>query len=168
MNHLIFKWYGEGFNYGQKVKYLCLEANQVELIFAIHKSTSLSDEPFIIERTNKNANTIVIHHEADVIVDDVHLIKTDDDFRKKFKHSYYILKFVTRSDNHVITIGVYSDSDKKLNSNNCYLLCTQDFINLLASSVIVREPEQLVGTTFEPLKCLFSKKELAIELLKQG
>jgi hypothetical protein len=165
MNNLIFKWYGSGFDYGQKVKFFCLEIDQVELIFTIHKSTHLSDEPFLIERsTKKNVNTITTEHESGEVVSSIHLIKTDENFRKKFKRSYYLLKFITAD--QVFTIGAYSDSSSKMNAMNSYLLCTHEFINLLADSVVVTEPQQIMNTAFECLKCLFSKKELAIELLK--
>lgn len=164
---IIFKWHGDGFSFGQKVDYFCLEISniEVELIFCIHKSTSLSDEAFKIERANKNVNTINIRNEIDEKVQAVYLVKTDETFRKKFKRSYYIIRFFLENES-VFSIGAYSDSEKRMTANNCYLICTLDFINLLADASKIIGPEQLVGTIFEPLKCLFSKKELAIELLK--
>jgi hypothetical protein len=141
-----------------------ITTQKVELIYTIHKATSVSDEPFLIERIAKNKGTINITREVEEEVSEAHIITTDDDFRKRFKRSYHLIKLVT--DTEVITIGAYTDSSKKMAADNLYVLCTTDFINLLARSEKIINADQLNNTHFEPLKCVFSSKELAMELLR--
>ena len=162
---MIFDWIGEGFTYGQKVSFFQITSEDVPLVFCIYKTTSFSDEPFVIERISKNIKSINIQHEIEEKVDAVFIIKTDDDFRKKFKRSYYLLKLVTESE--VITIGAYTDNEKRMKPDNLYLLCEKDFINILARADLVESVDQISTTAFDPLKPIFNKKELAKELLRE-
>ena len=159
-----FNWIGEGFNYGQKMKFFCISKEGVQLTYAVYKTTSVSDMLFKIERARKNTSTIKIDREIEEPIKAVFLVKTDDDFRKKFKRSYDILKLATES--RVITIGAYTDNEKRMSTDNLYLICDIDFINLLADATKIESIEQIIGSPFEPLKVLFDKKELALELLK--
>jgi len=160
-----FDWIGEGFSFGQRVKFFQITYEDVLLVFCIYKTTLFSDEPFVIERITKNIKSINIQHEIEEEIKDIHLIKTDDNFRKKFKRSYYLLKFITEND--VITIGAYTDNQKKMMPDNLYLLCERDFINVLAKTDIIKSIDQIAMTAFDPLKSTLNKKELAKELLRE-
>ena len=160
-----FDWRGEGFTYGQKVSFFQITYEDVPLVFCIYKTTSFSDEPFVIERIKKNIKSININDEIEEEIKNIYLIKTDDDFRKEFKRSCYILKFVTETE--VVTIGAYTDNQKKMTPDNLYLLCERDFINVLAKGELVESVEQIEMTAFDPLKPIFNKKELAKELLRE-
>jgi hypothetical protein len=159
-----FNWIGEGFNYGQKVKFFCVTKEGVELIYIVYKTTSFSDEFFKIERVHRSAVSVNIIREIEEPILGIFIIKTDDEFRKKFKRSYYLLKIITET--QAITIGAYTDNDRKVSPDNLYLLCDSDFINILTRIKKVEFIGQIVGTVFEPLKVLFDKKELALELLR--
>lgn len=162
---MIFDWIGEGFTYGQKVSFFQITSEDVPLVFCIYKTTSFSDEPFVVERISKNIKSINVNHEIEEEIKNVYLIKTEDDFRKKFKRSYYILKFETES--NIITIGAYTDNEKRMKPDNLYLLCEKDFINILARADLVESVDQISTTAFDPLKPIFNKKELAKELLRE-
>lgn len=162
---MTFDWIGEGFTYGQKVSFFQITSEDVALVFCIYKTTSFSDEPFVIERISKNIKSININHEIEEEVKGVYMIQTDDVFRKKFKRSYYLVKFVTESD--VITIGAYTDNDKRMKPDNLYLLCERDFVNILAETKIIESVEEIADTAFDPLKPIFNRKELAKELLRE-
>ena len=162
---MIFDWIGEGFTYGQKVSFFQITSEDVPLVFCIYKTTSFSDEPFVLERISKNIKSINIKHEIEEEVKNVYLIKTDDVFRKKFKRSYYVVKFETES--NVITVGAYTDNHMRMKPDNLYLLCEVDFINILARADLVESVDQISTTAFDPLKPIFNKKELAKELLRE-
>lgn len=164
------KWIGSGFSYGAMRDFVMFEAHNVELLFSIHKETELDDdEPgkdyFSVDRVeHKFAKTITATREIEEEVRSVYLIKTDDEFRKSFQHSYYIMKFAVEST--TLTIGAYTDTRNTPTAENSYLLCTTDFINLLAKGEKIEKAEQIKNTSFEKLMCLFDKKELAKELLR--
>ena len=160
-----FDWTGKSFSFGQKVDFFQITFEEVPLVFNIYKTTSFSDEPFVIERVSKNIKLIEIQHEVEEEIKETHLIKTDDDFRKKFKRSYYLLKFITEND--IITLGAYTDNQKKMTPDNLYILCERDFINILAKSELIESIDQIAMTAFDPLKSTFNKKELAKELLRE-
>lgn len=160
-----FDWTGKSFSFGQKVNFFQITFEEVPLVFCIYKTTSFSDEPFVIERVSKNIKLIEIQHEIEEEIKEIHLIKTDDDFRKKFKRSYYLLKFITEND--IITLGAYTDNQKRMTPDNLYLLCEIDFINILAKSDLVESIDQIAMTAFDPLKSILNKKELAKELLRE-
>ena len=162
---MTFDWIGEGFTYGQKVNFFQITSEDVPLVFCVYKTTSFSDEPFTLERISKNIKSINIQHEIEEDIKNVHIIKTDDAFRKKFKRSYYLVKFETEE--NIITVGAYTDNDKRMTPDNLYLLCERDFINILAPSKIIESVEQVSHTAFDPLKPIFNKKELAKELLRE-
>ena len=161
----VFDWIGEGFSYGQKVNFFQITTEEVPLVFCIYKTTSFSDEPFVIERVSKNIKSINIQNEIEEEIKAVYLIKTDNDFRKKFRRSYYLLKFITELE--VVTIGAYTDNEKRMTPDNLYLLCEKDFINILAKAEKVESISQLAITAFDPLKSIFDKKELAKDLLRE-
>ena len=160
-----FDWTGKSFSFGQKVDFFQITFEEVPLVFNIYKTTSFSNEPFVIERISKNIKLIEIRHEIEEEIKEIHLIKTDDDFRKKFKRSYYLLKFITEND--IITVGAYTDNQQRMTPDNLYLLCERDFINILAKSELIESIDQIAMTAFDPLKSIFSKKELAKELLRE-
>lgn len=159
-------WLGEAFKYGRALEFFSITSFGIEQVFYIF---SISDEEshdiFKIEYS-KEINTKVIEttEEIEEPVKSVFLIKTDDDFRKRMKRSYYLLKFVT--DNEVFTVGIYNDNGKKPTVDNSYLLCTTDFINVLTRAEKVTTSEQLEGTPFEELGSIFNKNELTKKLLK--
>ncbi len=168
---MILKWHGEGYTYAAVRYFVLFEAHGVDLLFVAYKQRDLKDEEefknhyFYVDRaSNKFMKTITPTWEIEEEVESVYLIKTDDDFRKRLHHSYYIMKFVT--ENEVLTIGAYTDTKNKPTEDNSYLLCTTDFINLLAPSQKVETGKELKDTSFEKMMCLFDKKELAKELLR--
>ena len=161
---MIFDWIGEGFIFGQKVSFFQITTEGVPLVYSIYRTTTLSDNPFSIERIKKNINHINIKHEIEEEVKRSFIIETDDDFRKKFKRSYKIIKLET--ENSVITIGGYTDNEKRMSADNTYILCEKDFINILAKAEFIKDVNMLDNSPFEPIKPIFDKKELAIELLK--
>lgn len=161
-----FDWIGEGFNYGKKINFFSITTEDVQLIFCIYKTTTFSDEPFVIERATKNINSINIQNEIEEEIKNIYIVKTDDFFRKKFKRSYYLLKFETES--RIITVGAYTDNRMAITPDNMYLVCEGSYINILAETEVVESAEQLDGTAFGPLKAIFNKKELAKELLKHN
>lgn len=160
-----FNWIGDAFEYGSRLNFFSISAHNVDLNFVLYPVSDPDDEAvFGVQRSPKNPNTINKETEIDENINEVYLIQTGESFRKSFKRSYRILKFVT--DNHVISIGIYNDNGKKPTPDNSYLLCTTDFINLLAESEKIENAEQIKDTPFQELMCIFSKKELAKELLK--
>lgn len=160
-----FDWIGEGFSYGEKTRFFSITTEGVQLVFCIYKTTSFSDEPFVIERISKNINSINIETPIEEEIKNIYMVNTDDFFRKKFKRSYYLLKIETESE--VITLGAYTDNNRIMTPDNLYLLCNTDYINILARTELVTEVEQIDYTAFKPLKAIFNKKELAIELLRE-
>ena len=167
MNNLKFNWLGQGMHFGVQTKFFSLNAHGIDLIFSIHKNPSfLEGEPmFIINREpKKNIGTINKERVVNELINEVYLVITDTDFRKRTKHSYYLLKFVTESS--VMSIGGYSDSPYQMTPDNSYLVCTVDFINLIAKMTKVESMDPLLETGFKPLICLFDKNELTKELLR--
>jgi hypothetical protein len=162
---MIFDWIGESFLFGQKASFFQITYENVSLVYSIYKTTKLSDYPFKIERVSKNIKNVNVQHEIEEKISDVYLIHTDDHFRKKFKRSYSILKFVVGSD--VVTIGGYTDNEKRMSSDNVYVICGKDFINILAKAEKIENASQLDNTPFEDIKPIFDKKELAKELLRE-
>lgn len=164
-------WVGEAFSYGVMRPFVSITAHDVELLFTIQKETELEDEEefqdryFALERLSKrDAKTVSKIDDIGEEVESVWFIKTDDEFRRAFKHTYYLLKFYTK--NTTLTIGAYSDNKSKPSAENSYLICTTDFINLLAKGVKVEDGVELKDTNFEKMMCIFDKKELAKELLR--
>ena len=149
--------------YGKKVYFFSTYSYGVELKFSIFKTQDEKEIfPFkIIVNNFKPTDKSVINEE----IKNIFLIRTDEKFRKKFKHHFDIIKFIT--DNYIVTIGSYSDTSNPPTSDNIYLVCTEHFVNLLAPTVKVTSVEQLKNTPFESLACVFDKKELAKVLLKQ-
>jgi uncharacterized protein Veg len=165
MNDLKFNWIGEGMHYGQDTHFFCLRAFNIDLVYSINKRTKMSDgeESFLINReTQKSIGSINKNRTVDETINSVFLIKTDDAFHKKFKHSYYLLKFVTES--NVITIGKYVDNINA--SNSFYLICGTDFINLLAEAKKIESADDIRETAFKPLMCIFDRNEMTKELLR--
>jgi hypothetical protein len=159
-------WIGEAFKYGRTLEFFSITSFGVEQIFYIFSvSDDESDDIFKVEYL-KEINTKVIEttEEIEEPVKAVYLINTDDDFRKKMKRSYYLLKFVT--DNEVFTIGIYNDNGKKPTVDNSYLLCTTDFVNVLARAEKITGSKQIENTPFAALGSLFNKNELTKKLLK--
>jgi hypothetical protein len=161
---LKFNWLGDGFSFGQKVKFFSVSAHGLELMFSIYKHAT-EEGVFSIKRETKSLKTINKNFTIDEDVKNIYLIKTDVDFRKKMKHSYHIIKFETES--HIVNIGAYSDSLDEMTPNNSYLLCTSDFINLLAPTEKIEDIEQIRDTCFNPLMCLLDKNEMTKELLRE-
>lgn len=160
-----FNWIGDAFEYGSRLNFFSISAHNVELNFVLYPVSDPDDDAiFGIQRSSKNPNTINKEIEIDEDIEEVYLIETDNDFRKKFKRSYQMMKFVTSD--HVISVGIYNDNGKQPTPDNSYLLCTTDFINLLADSKKIENADQIKDTPFRELMCIFSKKELAKELLK--
>lgn len=164
-------WIGEAYSYGLMRPFISITAHDVELLFTIQKETELQDEEefqdgyFSVECLNKKAvKTVAVVEEIDEEVEEIWLIKTDDEFRKRFKHTYYLLKFYMP--NTALTVGVYSDNKNRATAENSYILCTTDFINLLASGEKVEKAEQLADTNFQKFSCILDKKELAKQLLR--
>lgn len=164
INDITFDWLGDSFYFGQKASFFKVTTDKVSLTYAIYKTTKLSDRPFKVERSDKNTKTVNIHYEIEERVKDIYLVNTDDHFRKKFKRSYSLLKFVT--DDNVISIGGYTDNEKRMASDNVYIICSKDFINVLAKTDKIEDVSQLDNTPFEETKPIFDKKELAKELLR--
>jgi len=161
---LKFNWLGDGFSFGQKVKFFSISAHGLELVFSIFKHAT-EDGVFSIRRETKNIKTINKSTTVEEDVKNIYLIKTDNDFRKKTKHSYHIIKFET--ENYIVNIGAYSDSQNEMTPNNSYLLCTSEFINLLAPTEKIEDIEQIRNTCFNPMMCLLDKNEMTKELLKE-
>lgn len=164
MNDLKFNWLGQGMHYGQNVSFFCLTAFNIDLVYSISKKTKMSDEEesFIINReTQKTIGSINKNRIVDETINNVLLIKTDEAFHKKFKHSYYLLKFVT--ENNVVTIGRYSDN---ISNSSFYLICGTDFINLLAEAKKIELADDIRDTVFKPLMCVFDRNEMTKELLR--
>ena len=162
----IFNWYEEKILFGNSVYVFNISVEGVELNFILRYTNDVdkADKVFEInvckDLIKKTQNSIDIYEE----IINTYLISTDDEFRKKFKRSYNLIKFETQ--NNIITIGMYNDTPFKPTSNNSYLLCTTDFINILAKTTLVNEKQCLMGTQFEELSCLFDQKDLARILLK--
>lgn len=164
-------WIGEAYSYGVMRPFISFTAHDVELLFTIQKETELTDEEefqdryFTVERIDKKlAKTAAIVEEIYEEVQEIWLIKTDEEFRKRFQHNYYLLKFYT--ENTTLTLGAYSDTKNTPTAKNSYILCTTDFVNLLAKGEKVERAEQLSNTNFKKIGCLLNKKELAKELLR--
>jgi hypothetical protein len=66
----------------------------------------------------------------------------------------------------VFTIGIYNDNGKKPTVDNSYLLCTTDFVNVLARAEKITGSKQIENTPFAALGSLFNKNELTKKLLK--
>jgi len=151
--------------FGKVIEGISVYAQNVLLDFIIFK-TQDEDEKFPFKTTriknDKLANIITPIGEE---VLNLYLVRTDDNFRKKFKHSYDLIKFET--ENYVLTFGAYCDHAFPMTADNLYLQCTIDFINLLTDATKIESSEQLKDTPFEPLACIFDKKELAKELLRE-
>jgi hypothetical protein len=163
MNNIKLNWLGEGFTFGKKTKFFCINAHGLDLVFSIYKSSGV-DGAFGIHRESKNTKTINKERIIDEEVKSMLLIKTDDEFRNKFKHSYYILKLET--DNYVANLGAYCDTRNPMSVDNIYLLCTTDFVNLLAEGKKVELAEDLRDSNFESLMCLIDENEMTKELLR--
>jgi hypothetical protein len=163
---MTFNWVGSAFHYGKLIRYFSITYDDVELVFIIYRTEDEeSDSVFEIQRvTKKDCRSVRKDNQIYEEINEVFYIHTDDDFRKKYKHSYDILKFVCEST--VVTIGAYNDSKVKMDRGNPYLVCTIDFINILAESVKITDEQQLKDTSFDKLRCIFSKRELAKELLR--
>lgn len=161
---LKFNWIGDGFAFGSKVKFFSVSAHGLELVFSIFKQSD-GECPFAVRRESKNTKTVNKERMIDEDVKNIYLIRTDSAFRKKFRHSYYVLKFET--ENFVVNIGAYADSMEAMTPNNSYLLCTTDFINLLAEYQKIETAEQLAESSFSPLMCLIDKNEMTKELLRE-
>jgi hypothetical protein len=148
--------------YGKLLNILKINTFDVDVNFVIYKTQDLDEEnPFkvgIIKTKNKESDNI------DEEIKNIYLIRTDEIFRKKFNHYYDVLKLET--ENNIITFGAYSDSKNKPNSDNISLLCTIDFINLLAPITVVTDYRQLKDTPFKFFGCLLEKKELSKILLQ--
>jgi hypothetical protein len=151
-------WLGSGFIFGERRKFASFSAFDVELNFTI--SHSSIDDSVIIQEM-KLSKTINHDLEVNQEVVKVYKIITDEKFNKKLNRHYELLKFAT--EDFVITMGLYKD-DLRSNSKP-YLVCSNDYINLLAETEVVEDAEVLRATIFEPMMCLFSKKELAKALL---
>jgi hypothetical protein len=167
VNDLKFNWIGTGMHYGANTKFFSLNAYGIDLVFSIHKNPTFSegDCTFLIHREpKKDLGTINKERVVNETITDVFLIITDSEFRKKTRHSYYIVKFITES--AVITVGAYSDSPYEMTPDTCYLLCTDDFINFIANLNRVSDKEPLLDTGFRSLLCVFDKNELTKELLR--
>jgi|SRR5208337_452764 len=165
MNDLKFNWLGQGMHYGQDTYFFCLTAFNIDLVYSINKKTKMSDgeESFIINRvTQKSIGNVNKNRTVDETINNVFLIKTDEEFHKKFKHSYYLLKFIT--ENNVITIGKYSDN--VVPNASFYLICSTDYINLLADTKKVECADDIRETAFRPLMCVFDRNEMTKELLR--
>lgn len=156
---MIVRWIGAGFVFGERRRFVSFDAFDVELNFTIAFSSVDSSVEIQEMKLSKTIN-----HETDIEqeVTEVHKIITDKEFNKKFNRHYELLKFVT--EDFVVSVGSYWD-DLKRNSKP-YLVCGDEFINLLADSDIIENEDDLRGTIFEPMMCLFSKKELAKTLLQ--
>ena len=152
-------WVGSGFVFGERRRFVSFEAFEVELNFTISESSIDSSVEVQEMKLSKTIN-----HETEVHqeVKEVHKIITDEAFNKKFNRHYELLKFVT--EDFVISFGSYKDDLRR--HARPYLICSDDYINLLAKSDLVEEAEDLLGTIFQPMMCLFSKKELAKTLLQ--
>ncbi len=162
---MTFDWIGEGFLYGRKLAFFQITTEGVPLVFTIHEGNELTDHPFVVQRIKKNIKSINIEHEIEEEISKIHIIQTDNVFRKKMKRSYSLLKII--AGDQIITIGAYTDNKKIMKSDNLYILCERDFINILASSELLTSSEQINGTPFEVLAPIFNKKELAKELLRE-
>jgi hypothetical protein len=161
---LRFNWTGDGFAFGAKVKFFSINAHGLELVFSIFKQSG-AECPFAIKREAKNIKTVNKERVVEEDIKNIYIIRTDAAFRKRFKHSYYVLKFET--ENFVINVGAYADSMDAMTPNNSYLLCTTDFVNLLAEYQKVETAEQLAESSFSPLMCLIDKNEMTKELLRE-
>lgn len=161
---MIFKWIAQGYTYGRRLPHFCISVNDMDFIFIVYKSGD-GEEPILrFERVDKNPNTLNHEKPIEEEIKSVFIIKTDDEFRKKVKRSYNIIKFELET--KVVTIGLYSDNERKLDGNNSYLICNTDYINLLAKAKKIEAADELVDTDYEIFKFLFDKKEIAKLLLR--
>ena len=165
MNKPILEYKFERAIFGQLLNTVCIRMQDVYVNFSVFLNNDPEYiHPFQIKgemvRSKDGFKKEYISEE----IDNVYLINTDDEFRKKFKRSYSILKIETS--NTILTIGAYCDNKNKMTPDNIYLLCTTDFINLLAASEKVVSKSQLDGTPFEELSCIIDNKELAKLLLR--
>lgn len=159
MKDLIFKWIGSGHNYGRNINFFCINAFQIDMIFSICR---LDDSFIVASEPTKNIKTINTKRIIDEEIKNILLIRTGEDFRKKFSRDYCLLKFET--ENRIINVGSYSDRiDPPV---QCHIICTSDFISLLADAVKIENADQLKDTKFETLACLLSRNNMTIELLK--
>lgn len=153
--------------YGKVLQFASFKVQDILLEFVIYPTQDDSEPfPFKVQRFMRKAEGVPkvvnsLHEE----VKNIYYINTDDEFRKKFKHYYNIIKFET--ENNILTFGAYSDSSAVPTPDNIYLICTKDFVNLLAPSKKLETPDQLKDTPFEILSCMLDKKELAKELLRE-
>jgi hypothetical protein len=159
---LKFNWIGQGFSFGQQMKFFCISAHALDLVFSIRRDSE--GHGFVITRETKNIKTINRLVKIEEDVKNIFLIVTDEAFEKKFKRAYYILKFET--ENYVATVGTYTDN-VGYGVANTYVLCTTDFINLLAATVKVETADQLRLTDFGSLMCIIDKNEMTKELLRE-
>ena len=157
-------WKDLGF--GVTSHFLLTESHSIESVFAVHKVTSADQPyPFKIERLRKTHQMVFRARHIEEEVLETFLFITDDEYRKKFSRSYHLIKFVMSSE--IVTVGAYADSKTPLDYGNAYIICTNDFINLLAPSTKVESAEQLDGTGFEAFQCLYDKNEMAKALLRE-
>lgn len=160
-------WIGEAPWYGRNLNFMYFTSFGVDQYFYIYgvSDDEESNHLFKVKYADE-VNTMMMGHWGEVYedIESVHLIKTDEDFRKRMKRSYNLLKFVT--DSEVLTIGIYNDDGKIPTLDNSYLLCTIDFVSILAESERVTSSDQLKGTPFEEMGSLFNKSQLTKRLLK--
>jgi len=164
---MMFNWTGSGFLYGERLNFFSITSFDVEQIFYIYTSTMDDDDNiFYIKNARKiNKNVISIDEYIDEKVKYIHLIETDDEFRKNFKRSYNLIKLECEHDT-IITIGSYTDSKAKPIPDNSYILCQSDFVNVLAESKYIESADDIVNTSFYGLSSILSKNELTKQLLK--
>jgi hypothetical protein len=162
---MTFNWIGSGFLFGVFLDFFSITAFGVEQIFQIYKSND-EDQIFYIKKAKDVKNNLIEKNkEVYEKINNIYLIKTDDEFRKKYKRTYNLLKFECEN-NEVITIGAYTDSKNIPTPDNTYILCENDFINILAKPKIITSHKDLEETEFNGLKSILNKNELTKELLK--
>lgn len=162
-----FNWIGKGFLYGEYMNFFSITAFNVEQVFYIYKTLD-EDETFIFNIKNADKiekNTIETSEDIGENVNYIHLIETDEWFRKKYKRSYNLIKFECEND-IIITIGTYTDSRNIPTPNNSYLLCGSDFVNVLAESRYIWSSKDIYNTPFHNLASILNKNELTKQLLK--
>lgn len=162
-----FNWIGRGNLYGEIISFFSITSFDVEQVFYIYKSTMDDDDQIFYIKSAKKMDThlITIDNEIDEKINYIHLIETDDEFRKKYKRSYNLLKFECEN-NIIVTMGTYTDSRSKPIPDNSYLLCQTDFVNILAGSRFVSSVDDIHNTPFQELGSILNKNELTKQLLK--
>lgn len=165
MTNIILREIWNDFGFGISVHHLLIQSQGIDSVFSIHKNTSEEIYPFKLQRSRFSAALVHKTKKINEDVKETFLFITDNEFRKKFSRSYHLIKLVTETE--IITVGAYSDSKAPLDCGNAYILCTNDFINLLSAGIKIEEADQLNGTGFEAFKCLYDRNEMAKALLRE-